>query len=65
MYDWSSYLVNDLYEESKDSVRHVIDKRSRACFDDDVRHVINKRSRACFDDESMNRHYYNLTTYVS
>jgi hypothetical protein len=35
MYDWSSYLVNDLYEESKSSVRHVIGKRPRACFDDE------------------------------
>jgi hypothetical protein len=42
MYDWSSYLVNDLYEGFKSSVRHVIDKWSRACF----------------DDESMNRHWH-------
>ncbi len=44
MYDLSSYLVNDLYEEFKDSMRHVIDKRSRACL----------------LDESMNRQNQNL-----
>jgi hypothetical protein len=42
MYDWSSYLVNGLYEGFKGSVRHVIDKRPRACF----------------GDRSMNRHWH-------